>query len=132
MTKDLKHIHILLKAEVAYPEILNIEQLKGWAERIVRSQGLEPVAGPFVSMVEDEGNRGPTGGVHIKTSHFAFHIWDELGVIQADLYTCGDLNIDLFIDQFAVFSPLSIEYLVIDRQDGFKILEAGLLDYSDE
>ncbi len=135
MAKSLQHIHILIKAEIDYPKALDFDELKDWASELVQEQGLEPVAGPFVSMVTDEGNKGPTGGVHIKTSHLAFHIWEEIGMMQADLYTCGDLDVDKFLARLAVFGPSSIEYMVLDRQSGFKVLEAGTLypsfDYFD-
>ena len=120
--KELQHLHILLKAELAHPKALDLEGLKRWAGEVVTNQGLEPVIGPNVVYVEDEGNEGPTGGVNIKTSHFAFHIWDKLGIIQADLYTCGDLDVEQFIREFDVFHPLSVSYLVLDRAEGFNIL----------
>ncbi len=125
--KTLQHLHIMIKAQVRDPKALSLHGLHNWAEAVVVNQDLVPVAGPFVTMIDDKGNEGPTGGVHIKTSHFAFHIWDNLGVIQADLYTCGELDVPAFINEFMLFEPTEITYMVMDRQDGFQILEAGTI-----
>lgn len=124
-TKQLQHLHILVKADIIEPKALDLDGLKVWTEKTVRDQGLEPVIGPNVVYVDDPGNEGPTGSVNIKTSHMAFHIWDELGQIQADLYTCGPLDRWRFIDAFNVFKPLSLSYMVIDRAKGFEILEVS-------
>lgn len=129
MSKTLKHIHILIKANVREPKALSEDGLKNWVRQVVVNQKLEPVAGPFVTYVGDPGNEGPTGGVHIKTSHMAFHIWDNLKVIQADLYTCGELDVHEFLEEFQVFDPAEIEFLVLDRENGFKILEANTYFY---
>ncbi len=128
--KKLQHVHILLKAQIREPKALSLEGLENWMDKTVREQKLEPVLAPRAVNVDDPGNEGPTGSVNIKTSHMAFHIWEKLGVIQADLYTCGDLDVLKFLDAFELFDPIKIEYLVLDRAEGFKILESGTLDLS--
>lgn len=127
--KKLVHYHILVKAAIKEPKALSTDGLKTWVEMAVRRQKLEPIIGPHVAMVTDLGNEGPTGGVHIKTSHMAFHIWDELGQIQADLYTCGELDVHEFLQEFEIFEPTELEYLVLDRANGFKVIEAGTVNY---
>ena len=128
MANNLQHIHILVKAKIREPKALSISGLHTWVDMAVRAQKLAPIAGPFVTNVDDPGNEGPTGGVHIKTSHMAFHIWDNLNIIQADLYTCGELDIKKFINEFVVFDVVQLEYLVIDRADGFKIIKSGKIN----
>ena len=123
--KALVHYHILLRAAVDNPTALDLEGLKDWMRRLVTEQGLEPVIGPNAVYVEDIGNEGPTGSVNIKTSHFAFHIWDNLGIMQADLYTCGELDVPLFLKAFDLFKPTTMQYLVLDRQAGFQILASS-------
>jgi S-adenosylmethionine/arginine decarboxylase-like enzyme len=125
--KTLQHLHILVKASVSYPRAVSLDQLEQWVEKTVVDQGLEPVIGPHVVYVADKGNEGPTGSVNIKTSHMAFHIWENQHLIQADLYTCGDLDVDMFLKAFDVFSPTKIEYLVLDRAKGFKIINGGVI-----
>lgn len=125
MAQELKHLHILIRAHVDNPAALNEEQLKGWTRAVIAAQDMEIINGPFVATVTDAGNKGPTGGAHIKTSHFAYHIWEETGVIQADLYTCGELHIKNLINAFDVFKIVRLEYMVIDREAGFNIISAG-------
>ena len=127
MKKELKHLHVLVKAKIKTPDALSVGGLESWLETVVRGQNLEPVIGPSVVYVDDKGNEGPTGSVNIKTSHMAFHIWDKLGELQADLYTCGELNLNKFLLEFMIFDPVQVEYLMIDRANGFKIIEAGEL-----
>ncbi len=126
--KKLQHIHILVKGHINKPEVLNLMELQKWLIDAVEEQGLEPITTPTVVYVDDEGNEGPTGSVNIKTSHMAFHIWDQQGIIQADLYTCGPLNVQLFLNTFSTLDPVRLEYLVIDRAEGFKIVQAGVVD----
>jgi S-adenosylmethionine/arginine decarboxylase-like enzyme len=127
MSKQLKHLHVLVKGKIKTPNALSTHGLKNWLDKAVRGQKLEPVIGPNVVQVDDEGNEGPTGSVNIKTSHMAFHIWDKQGLIQADLYTCGEIDLNKFLLEFMIFDPTELEYLLIDRADGFKIVEAGQL-----
>lgn len=127
--KKLQHIHIMVKAEILSTHALDLEGLKSWLRKSVEEQGLEPVIGPSVVQVDDVGNEGPTGSVNIKTSHMAFHLWEKTGLLQADLYTCGPLDIQKFLAAFAVFNPTKIEYLVLDRATGFTVTEAGTLSH---
>ncbi len=60
----------------------------------------------------------------IETSHIAFHIWDEVtpGLVQFDLYTCGQLELDKVLSLFKeTFEVVSLEYMLFDRENGFKI-----------
>lgn len=129
MAQTLKHIHILVKAKVREPKALSIDGLKSWVRMIIMRQKMEIVSGPHVVYVDDPGNEGPTGSANIKTSHMAFHIWENLNIIQADFYTCGSLDVHDFIESFEAFDPEEIEFLVIDRENGFKILEANTYFY---
>ena len=127
--KELKHLHILIKAKVREPKALSVEGLKTWVSMLIANQDMLIAAGPFVTYVDDEGNEGPTGGAHIKTSHMAFHIWENDNLIQADLYTCGELDVHAFLEDFEVFDPAEIEFMVIDREHGFRILEVNTYYY---
>lgn len=126
--EELKHLHVLIKAEILEPKALALDELVHWVEDIIEGQRMEIVQGPFIEYVDDLGNEGPTGGCHIKTSHFAFHIWEEQNLIQMDLYTCGKLYVHKLLNNLKVFTPAKVEYMVIDREDGFKILEANTVE----
>lgn len=125
MHEKLYHMHIIVRVEANNSTALSTEELKDWVRHVIETQHMEIVQGPFVTRVEDAGNVGPTGGAHIKTSHFAFHIWEETGLIQADLYTCGALDVEEFIKAFQVFEPSKIDYVILDREYKIKFIEGG-------
>jgi S-adenosylmethionine/arginine decarboxylase-like enzyme len=95
---------------------------------LVDSIDMKIIKGPFASYVNVEGNRGLTGVVMIETSHIAFHIWDEVrpGLIQFDLYTCGQLELNKVLSTFKeTFDVATLDYILFDRENGFKIEAEG-------
>ncbi len=120
----LYHKHILVRLEIGSPKALPfMDSLNMWVKNLIKEQGMEIVIGPNSTYVSDPGNEGPTGGCNIKTSHFAYHIWEEKGLMQADLYTCGELDVLAFLWEFKVFNPTFAEVMIIDRESGFTIEE---------
>jgi S-adenosylmethionine/arginine decarboxylase-like enzyme len=117
------HKHLLVNAKVSNPvksEAQGVEFLTNLVEKI----DMKIIKGPFASYVNKEGNRGLTGIVMIETSHIAFHIWDEVtpGLVQFDLYTCGQLELDKVLSLFKeTFEVVSLEYMLFDRENCFKI-----------
>jgi S-adenosylmethionine/arginine decarboxylase-like enzyme len=115
------HKHLLVNAKVTNPvksEAQGIEFLTNLVEKI----DMKIIKGPFSSYVNKEGNRGLTGIVMIETSHIAFHIWDEVrpGLVQFDLYTCGELDLQKVLSIFKeTFEVSSLEYILFDRENGF-------------
>jgi len=115
------HKHLLVNAKVSNPvksEAQGIEFLTNLVDKI----DMKIIKGPFASYVNKEGNRGLTGIVMIETSHIAFHIWDEVrpGLVQFDLYTCGQLELDKVLSIFKeTFDVVSLEYMLFDRENGF-------------
>jgi S-adenosylmethionine/arginine decarboxylase-like enzyme len=115
------HKHLLVNAKVTNPvksEAQGIEFLTNLVEKI----DMKIIKGPFASYVNKEGNRGLTGIVMIETSHIAFHIWDEVrpGLVQFDLYTCGELDLQKVLSIFKeTFEVASLEYILFDRENGF-------------
>jgi len=88
------------------------------------------IKGPFAAYVDKDGNKGLTAIVMIETSHIAFHIWDEVdpGLIQFDLYTCGQLELDRVISLFKeTFDVVNMDYVLFDRENGFKVEAEGSL-----
>lgn len=121
------HKHLLVNAKVhnaVKSEAQGIEFLRDLVERI----DMKIIQGPFASYVNKEGNRGLTGIVMIETSHIAFHIWDEVrpGLVQFDLYTCGELSLDKVLGIFKeTFEVASLEYVLFDRENGFVVEKQG-------
>jgi S-adenosylmethionine/arginine decarboxylase-like enzyme len=123
------HKHLLVNAKVnnaVKSEAQGIEFLTNLVEKI----DMKIIKGPFASYVNKEGNRGLTGIVMIETSHIAFHIWDEVrpGLVQFDLYTCGQLELYKVVSIFKeTFDVESLDYVLFDREDGFKVEAEGSL-----
>ncbi len=128
------HKHLLVNAKVhnsVMSESQGIEFLRNLVDKI----DMKIIKGPFASYVNVEGNRGLTGVVMIETSHIAFHIWDEVrpGLVQFDLYTCGQLELDKVISLFKdTFEVDSLEYVLFDRENGFKVEAEGSLSFKEE
>lgn len=124
------HKHLLVNAKISNPvksESQGIEFLANLVDKI----DMKIIKGPFASYVNVEGNRGLTGIVMIETSHIAFHIWDEVrpGLIQFDLYTCGQLELDKVLSIFKeTFDIVTLDYILFDRENGFVEESSGTID----
>ena len=123
----LYHKHLLVNAKVKNP-INTEEQGIEFLKDLVNQIDMKIIKGPFASYVDKDGNRGLTAIVMIETSHIAFHIWDEVdpGLIQFDLYTCGQLDLDRVMSIFKnTFDVQSLDYVLFDREHGFKVEADG-------
>ena len=116
----LQHKHLLLKGTIKQiPTKSNTIQIKVWMERFIKSNGMQLQSEPIVSYVHDKGNRGMTVCCLLKTSHMAFHIWDEQdpALMQFDFYTCGEMNADEIFKKLNIkFHFLKYEYMILDRE----------------
>lgn len=116
------HKHLLINAKVHNP--MNTEEAGiNFLTNLVNDIDMKIIKGPFASYVDKAGNKGLTAIVMIETSHIAFHIWDEVdpSLVQFDLYTCGKLDLDKVLTIFRnAFDVSSIDYVLFDREDGFK------------
>ena len=123
----LFHKHLLINAKVEKP-MKTEGQAMAFLEKLVERINMKIIKGPFASYVDKPGNRGLTAIVMIETSHIAFHIWDEEdpGLIQFDLYTCGELNLPSVLlaigEQFKI---ISMDYNLFDRENGFVLEDSG-------
>ena len=104
------------------------EEAKTFLKNLVERIDMKIIQGPFASYVDKPGNRGLTAIVMIETSHIAFHIWDEEdpGLMQFDLYTCGELNLPLVLLLIGKqFKIISMDYNLFDRENGFVLEDSG-------
>lgn len=116
------HKHLLINAKVHNPMNTEKEGID-FLTKLVNDIDMKIIKGPFASYVDKAGNKGLTAIVMIETSHIAFHIWDEMdpSLVQFDLYTCGKLDLDKVLTIFRnAFDVSSIDYVLFDREDGFK------------
>ena len=121
------HKHLLINAKVKDP-INTEEQGIAFLSNLVDKIDMKIIKGPFASYVDKEGNKGLTAIVMIETSHIAFHIWDEIdpALIQFDLYTCGQLELDKVMSIFKdTFNLIEMDYILFDRENGFVVEQKG-------
>jgi len=123
----LFHKHLLINAKIKNPMQSENEAITFLTD-LVEKIDMKIIKGPFASYVDKDGNKGLTAIVMIETSHIAFHIWDEAdpGLVQFDLYTCGELNLStalLAVGEF--FEIKSMEYNLFDRENGFLLEDRG-------
>jgi S-adenosylmethionine/arginine decarboxylase-like enzyme len=85
------------------------------------------VAGPTSVYVNEPGNEGLTGTVTLATSHSSIHIWDhyDLPMFQFDLYSCSCFTVEEIIEHFQEFDIISLEWMMIDRNEGLSISKEG-------
>ncbi len=115
------HKHLLVNAKVKNP-MNTEEQGVDFLNDLVKKINMKILRGPFASYVDKDGNKGLTAIVMIETSHIAFHIWDEVdpGLVQFDLYTCGQLDLDKVMSIFKKsFDVVKLDYMLFDRENGF-------------
>ena len=96
----INHHHFLLRGLINHvPDGFDTERTRLWIKKFLTAMRMEIEKGPYVSYITDQGHRGMTACWLIKTSHLAFHIWDEEkpAVLQFDFYTCGELDFDEII-----------------------------------
>ena len=99
-------------------------------ESLVEDIGMKVAKGPMSSWVADIGNVGWTSAILLKTSHASLHIWNEWGILQADLYSCKEFNHVTVLDKIKhTFDVTLVKYRILDRnggvqdEDGLKIQE---------
>lgn len=120
------HLHVLLKGTCKKPP-LKEEDLNQWFKYLVESVRMKVVAGPTSVYVGDPGNEGLTGTVTLATSHASIHIWEKEDPpkFQFDLYSCSEFTVEEVIECLKSFDPIDVEWIFIDRNDWFKIIEGG-------
>lgn len=122
------HKHLLVNAKVHNP-IKTEQEGIDFLTNLVNQIDMKIIKGPFASYVDKDGNKGLTAIVMIETSHIAFHIWDETdpSLVQFDLYTCGQLELDKVLSIFKeTFDVQNLEFVLFDRENGFVEEASGI------
>lgn len=114
------HKHLLVRAQISNP-ISDPDQISIWISTLVETIQMKILHGPVSVYCKKEGNRGITGFAIIETSHIVLHTWDEESpaMLQLDVYTCSNLDIDLVFGALSVFEPIKIDYKFLDREHSF-------------
>lgn len=112
----LDHKHLIITAKVMNPP-KSVSQIKLWMKKLIADIDMEVLMGPYAVYSKMEGNRGLTAAAIINTSHIVLHSWDEEspGLIQLDIFSCKDFDIDIAFDSLDDFVPISLDYSFLDR-----------------
>lgn len=120
----LPHKHLLIRAEVQH-SIQSTQEIEDWMIKIIKKMRMNILFGPVAKYVKKPGNTGLTCFAIIDTSHIVLHTWDDVNpyLIQFDVYTCSDLDVDMIFEEIKIFKPLKIDYKFLDREQGLKNLK---------
>jgi len=116
---SVKHLQQIIIGQVTNPPT-DVDVVKQFMRDLVEAIGMKRLIEPQAVYVEAVGNKGMTSCVLIETSHIAWHVWDEQtpGLLQFDLYTCGDLNPDQVLSIVKDFFGLTTYSMkVFDRAE---------------
>lgn len=115
----LQHKHLIVRAEIDNPPF-NTTEVEQWFRDLIANLGMKVLYGPVARYCELEHNEGMTGFAILSTSHAVLHTWDrcEQPIIQLDIYTCSEFNLDIAWAALEVFKPKTIEYKFLDREHG--------------
>jgi S-adenosylmethionine/arginine decarboxylase-like enzyme len=140
MTPDVRHQHLIVRAEINNPPMpsydglgrlfpslarhLVCKDVRGWLKELISDIKMKIMHGPKAEYCTVEGNRGLTAFAIIETSHLVLHTWDEgpQAILQLDVYTCSDLNVDDVLKAVQAFNPTKVEWKFLDREHDLKLL----------
>ena len=122
---ELNHRHMVGKVFVSKPP-KTAEEGTTWLSELVVKIDMKVLIKPQAVVCNTFGNEGVTGIVCLETSHASFHSWSEIDqpFINFDVYSCADFDAKTVMDHFGIFSPISFNYVIIDRNKELKIVEA--------
>jgi S-adenosylmethionine/arginine decarboxylase-like enzyme len=118
------HLHLIVKGTFKNPPT-EVDVLNKWFIELVERVRMVVVAGPTSVYVHEEGNEGLTGTVTLATSHASIHIWEkyEPSMFQFDIYSCSEFDVNIVLEHLNNFSLMDYEYILIDRNNGLKVIE---------
>ena len=124
MNPRLVHKHLLVRAEVNSPPLYNYSSdgLNKEIKNLIKHIDMEILSGPHSAYCEEPGNKGWSSTAIITTSSTTFHSWDEVGLIQLDVYSCKDFRIRDVFTWLAQFDIERLDYKYLDRERGFTTL----------
>lgn len=112
----LKHLHLLVQGTMIIP--LSKLEIEKFTLTLIQNIDMDILGGPHVYRSDVEGNEGFTIITAITTSHVVMHTWDT-GLIQLDVYSCKNFDVQTIIDMLSDISIEDIKYKFLDRSNGF-------------
>lgn len=124
MSQHLFHKHLIATVSMTNPP-RDADTVSAWLLELVDKIDMVVLFGPFVQRCDTEGNEGVTGVVCVETSHCSIHIWDTVDepFAKLDIYSCKDFEAATIFEHLASFGPKVIDYMVLDRNNGLRVVE---------
>lgn len=115
----MQHKHLIIRAEVNNPpQKHDTEVMNTWFQELITKIDMEVLLGPYSIYCEEPGNEGFTGICAITTSSITIHTWNDPAIVQLDVYSCKDFDMNIVTSHLEIFTPTKIEYKFIDRELG--------------
>ncbi len=115
------HLHLLVIAKQE-KQLMHRRDTRLFLSDVIDAAGMTCISGPHTEFVEDPDNYGPTGAAILSTSHTSVHSWPNRNLMQMDLYSCCEFNVNEVLYLFQQFGMGTVEILLVDRNDGYKVL----------
>ena len=114
------HKHLIINAQInKFPNKDEEDVVTNFMTSLVEDIDMKVAKGPISSWVSDKGNIGWTSAILLKTSHASLHIWNEWGLLQADVYSCKEFDRSIVINKVKnTFDAKSMKYKLLDRNGG--------------
>ena len=115
----MKHKHLLINSTFKTSPFKSTTFTEEWIKKIVDKIEMEMLYSPRAVMCDKEGNEGISAFCLITTSHISLHTWDKISpnLLQLDVYSCKDFDINIVLDEIKEFNPLSLKCKFLDRDN---------------
>jgi S-adenosylmethionine/arginine decarboxylase-like enzyme len=130
MKPHLQHKHLLVRAEVNSPPFQFFD-IDSAMRDLVKKIDMKILSGPHSVWCGVQGNVGYSSTCIIETSSITFHSWMEshYPVIQLDVYSCKDFEIETVLMWLRQFDPERIDYKFLDREHNFKAVKDDTITF---
>ena len=114
------HLHLIIKAQQVR-QLTTVRMTREFLSDIIDAAGMTCIRGPHAENVEEKDNYGPTGVAILSTSHCSVHSWPNRKLMQADLYSCCEFEVDAILEVFRQFGNGTLEYMLVDRNNDLEV-----------
>ena len=113
----MKHKHLLINSTFESTPFKDIDFTNKWLLNIVNLIDMEVLHEPVSVKCNQQDNEGISAFCLITTSHICLHSWEKTdpNVVQLDIYSCKNFQIQTILDQINNFSPIDVKYKFLDR-----------------
>jgi len=114
----IEHKHLIIRADIENPPLnTDVDDMTMWMHSLISKINMELLIGPHTVYCNDIGNEGLTSICAITTSSITLHTWNNPAILQLDVYSCKDFDINIVFDHIRQrFTTTAIRYKFLDRE----------------